>query len=171
MRTPKELTAEKVQDTIHDLISREVVPPYSAFDITEYMLSEYVRVYGSFDGGGKRKFDYDFARKIAGMNLLNLKFSRGAKTKDCKEGMVYLIANPAWPDHLKIGMTIDIGDRLSSYQTYDPFKAYYVKHYEFTLDRRVSEKKLLEDFEIHLVDGEWVKHSDALSIIKVLKTY
>lgn len=171
MRQPKEGTAEKVQKTLDFLIEKEIVPPYKSFDITEEMLSAYVAFYGSLDGGGKRKFDYDFARKIAGMNLLDLKFSRGSKTKDCKEGMVYLIANPAWPDYIKIGMSIDSKNRLASYQTYDPFKAYYIKHYEFTLDRRAAEKKLLDDFQIHLVDGEWVKHSDGWQIIKVLKNY
>ena len=102
---------------------------------------------------------------------MRLKFSRGSKPKDCREGQVYLIANPAWPEHLKIGMTVDTEDRLASYQTYDPFKAFYIKNYEFVLDRRLAEKKLLEDFGVHLAEGEWVKHSDSLEIIKAIRTF
>lgn len=166
-----EVTALKVHRTLDDLVDREIIPPYKSFDITEDMLSEYVKVYGNLDGGGKRKFEYGLARKFAGLNILGLKFSRGSKVKDGKEGMVYLIANPAWPEHLKIGMTIDVDDRLASYQTYDPFKAFFVKNYEFCLDRRVAEQQLLERFDIHLVEGEWIKHSDSLEIIKFLRTY
>ena len=166
-----EATAIKVKSTLDDLITRDIIPPYKSFDITEDMLSEYVRVYGNLDGGGKRKFEYGLARKFAGLNILGVKFDRGSKVRDCKEGMVYLIANPAWPDYLKIGMTIDVDDRLASYQTYDPHKAFYIKNYEFCLDRRSAEQKLLERFNFHLAEGEWVKYTDSLEIIKVLRTY
>jgi hypothetical protein len=30
-------------------------------------------------------------------------------------------------------------------------------------------EKLLKDFGIHLVDGEWIKHSDSLKIIDVIR--
>jgi hypothetical protein len=162
---------EKGVKTLDILEEAGVVPPYSAFDITEEMIAEAVRVYGTLSLGGNKKFSYNLARKIWGLNLLRLKFSRGAKPKDCKEGAVYLIANPAWPEHLKIGMTVDTESRLASYQTYDPFKAFYIKNYEFCLDRRAAEQQLLERFNFHLAEGEWVKHSDSLEIIKVLRTY
>ena len=166
---------EKSYKTLEILDESGVVPPYVAFDITEDMIAEAVRVYGSLSEEAprkmKRRFDYNLARKIWGLNLLRLKFSRGAKSKDCKEGLVYLIANPVWPDHLKIGMTIDTESRLSSYQTYDPFKAFYIKNYEFCLDRRAAEQDLLEKFNIHVEEGEWVKYSDSAEIIRVLRTY
>jgi hypothetical protein len=162
---------ERIQKTVDILCANNTIPHFSAFDITEEMLDEYIRIYGSLGTGENKKFQKGFARKLAGLELLRLKFSRGAKVKDCKEGMVYLIANPAWPDHIKIGMTVDVAARLDSYQTYDPFKAFHVKHYDFCLDRRAAEKKLLEEYGIHLVDGEWIKYSDALEIIKVVRTY
>ena len=164
--------AKTVNLTIDRMIKEKVIPPFTTFDITEEMLKRYVEIYGSFGGGaGNKKFNYGYARKLAGLNILQMKFYKGAKAKDCKEGMVYLIANPVWPNHLKIGMTVDIDSRLDTYQTYDPYKRFYVKHYDFVLDRRSAEKKLLEDFNIHLVDGEWVKYSDSLEIIKVIRRY
>ena len=161
-----------------DLLSESgIVPSYTTFDITEEMIAEAVRIYGTLSGRieppikKKRNFDYNLARKIWGLNLLRLKFSRGAKSKDCKEGLVYLIANPAWPEHLKIGMTIDTESRLVSYQTYDPFKAFYIKNYEFCLNRRAAEKDLLERFNIHVEEGEWIKYSDSAEIIRFLRKY
>lgn len=163
---------EKSQRTIEILTESGVIPNYVAFDITEEMLEEAIRVYGSLSEGGNKKFDHGLARKIHGLNMLKLKFSRGAKIRDCKEGLVYLIANPAWPEHLKIGMTIDLESRLASYQTYDPFKAYRIKNYEFCLDRRAAEKELLDRFDIRVEEeGEWIRHSDSLGIIKVLRDF
>ena len=132
------------------------------------LIVEYSGETAELVGAGKPD---EYMRKLAGLELLRLKFSRGAKAKDCKEGMVYLISNSSWPGLLKIGMTTDIAARLESYQIYDPYKQFKVEHYDFCLDRRAAEKLLLERFDIHLVDGEWVKISDALSVISVLRNY
>lgn len=160
---------ERIWRTVKILTDSGVVPTYTAFDITETMLDEYIRIYGSLGGGENKKFQKGYARKLAGLELLRLKFSRGALAKNCKEGMVYLIGNPAWPEHYKIGMTVDAAARLDSYQTYDPYKRFHIAHYDFCLDRRAAEKRLLEEFKIHLVEGEWVKHSDGLKIIEVIR--
>jgi hypothetical protein len=172
LSNPKEIgKTERIAETVKILSETGVVPPYSAFDINEDMLAEYIRVYGTLGPKGNGKFQYGYARKLAGLELLRLKFFRGARPKDCKEGQVYLIANPAWPDYLKIGMTVDTEARLASYQTYDPFKAFYIKNYEFVLDRRAAENRLLDEFGVHLEEGEWVKNTDALGIIKVIRTF
>jgi hypothetical protein len=172
LSNPKEIgRTERIAETVRILSETGIVPPYTAFDITEDMLRKYIEVYGSLAPKKNGKFQYGYARKLAGLELLRLKFHRGAKSKDCKEGQVYLIGNPAWPDHIKIGMSVDSDARLDSYQTYDPFRAYFIKHYEFVLDRRAAEKKLLDDFGFHLAEGEWVKHSDALGIIKAIRTF
>src|SRR5277367_2052421 len=96
---------DRIKKTVDILIEKGFVPTYQAFDITEFMLDKYIETYGSIEEGTNKKFQRNYARKLAGLELLRLKFSRGAKVKNCKEGMVYLIANPGWPDYLKIGMT------------------------------------------------------------------
>jgi hypothetical protein len=172
LSNPKEIgRTERIAETVRLLSDADIVPPYTTFDITEEMLSEYIRIYGSLAPKSNGKFQYRYARKLAGLELLRLKFHRGAKPKDCKEGQIYLIGNPAWPDHIKIGMSVDSEARLDSYQTYDPFKAFYIKNYEFVLDRREAEKKLLDDFGFHLEEGEWIKHSNSLEIIRTLRTF
>lgn len=159
------------RETLDRLVSEGLVPSYTAFDITERMLEKAIEIYGEIGGRGNRKFNRNLARKIHGLNLLKLKFSRGAKLRDCREGMVYLAANPCWPNYLKVGMTIDLDARLDSYQTYDPFKRFYVKHYEFCLDRRTAEKELLQELDIHLAGGEWIKYSKSVEVIRLLRRF
>lgn len=171
MSNPLESLTEKSLRTIEYLIKQGIVPAHRInFDITEHMLENAIRIYGQM-GNGNGKFNFHLARKLHGLNLLMLKFSRGAKLKDCKEGMVYLIANPCWPAYLKIGMTIDLDARLKSYQTYDPFQRFYVKNYEFCIDRRLAEKELLEKFQFHLSSGEWIKHGYSNEVIRTLRRY
>ena len=170
MSNPLDRLNERTLKAIEILSTEGVIPPYMAFDITEEMIAKAIALYGKLGPPGNGKFEWNFARRIWGLNLLKLKFSRGCLIKNCKEGMVYLIRNPAWPDYLKVGMTIDIDSRLSSYQTYDPHKAFRIDRYEFTLDRRQAEKELLDQFQIHLVDGEWIKHSDGLQVMRVLRS-
>lgn len=65
-------------------------------------------------------------------------------------------------------MTIDLDKRLESYQTGDPFRKYYVKHYDFVLERRNAEKEILTNYSINIENGEWLSDVDALEVIKSL---
>jgi len=58
-----------------------------------------------------------------------------------KEGYVYAITNPAWPDWIKIGKAIDAEDRLGSYQTSSPMRDYKLIHSIYFDDRSAAEKK------------------------------
>jgi len=171
LSNPLESINVRSRKTLELLNKRGIVPEFMAFDITEEMLAKAIDIYGEVGGTGNGRFNYGLARKIHGLNLLRLKFSRGAKLRDCKEGMVYLIANPCWPAYLKIGMTIDTEARLASYQTYDPFQRFYIKHWEFCLDRRAAEKELLERCDVHLAQGEWIKYKRSAEIINILRRY
>jgi hypothetical protein len=95
----------RIKHTVDSMIKSNVIPVEGLFDITEFMLSSYVELYGCIHNGELvRKREIEFARKLAGLNLLKLKLARGGSPTTCKEGLVYLITNPAWPDHLKVGM-------------------------------------------------------------------
>ena len=58
-----------------------------------------------------------------------------------KEGYVYVLSNPAWPDWVKVGMAIDAEDRCNSYQTSSPFRDYQLHYQAYTEDRRDLEKQ------------------------------
>lgn len=160
--------------TLKLLEDDETIPKSGIFDITESMLTYYIEKYGSLTknpGTGLiKKHEINFARRLAGLNLLKHKMSRGGSAATCKEGLVYIIANNAWPEHLKIGMTTDLVKRLASYQMYDPFKKFYVKNYEFVFNRRHTEETILKIFNIHLESGEWIKYSESAKIIQCVRT-
>lgn len=77
------------------------------------------------------------------------------QTKDVydqvKEGSVYVMGNPVWPDWVKVGMAVDAEDRLNSYQTSCPFRDYMLYYSYKAKDRRKAESeahsKLDEKFE------------------------
>ena len=61
------------------------------------------------------------------------------KLDSIKEGYVYAITNPAWPEWVKIGMAIDADDRCNGYQTSSPFRDYVLEHIVLSSDRREAE--------------------------------
>ena len=78
-----------------------------------------------------------------------------------KEGYVYIITNPAWPDWVKSGMAVDAEDRLNGYQTSSPMRDYKLEYSVKSKDRRKSEKEahtkaLRKCDDAH---GEWFKMS------------
>lgn len=88
-----------------------------------------------------------------------------------KEGYVYAISNPAWPDWIKIGMAVDADDRCANYQTSSPFRDYYVEAKQFTKDKSKLEAKAhKEAAKLGLKYGEWFKIGKlrAISLIKSL---
>lgn len=81
------------------------------------------------------------------------------------EGQVYIAANPAWPEWVKVGMAVDAEDRLNSYQTSCPFRDYVLYYSYNTEERRKAESKahykLAKQFERR---NEWFKCSPAEAI-------
>jgi len=99
-------------------------------------------------------------------------FSALQKDVQVKEGYVYVITNPAWPDWVKIGMAIDAEDRLNGYQTSSPMRDYELVHAIQTPDRaraeRVAHKAAAMCGERK---GEWFKipNSEAVTILQHIK--
>ncbi|AAQ81440.1 hypothetical protein 44RRORF121c [Aeromonas phage 44RR2.8t] len=89
-------------------------------------------------------------------SLLNVKYNRLGKASSIREGYVYVLTNPAWPGHFKIGSTISVYDRLATYQSYSPFRDYKIQTYFFTHDRFKTEKQLHFMFG---ANGEWVDNT------------
>ena len=75
---------------------------------------------------------------------------------EAKEGQVYIIYNPSFPNWCKVGMAVDAEDRLKQYQTSSPHRDYkLVKCYD-AYDRRETESKAHAELEKHYKrKGEW----------------
>lgn len=79
---------------------------------------------------------------------------------------IYLIKNSAWEGYLKVGRTIDIKDRLKSYQTGSPFRDYELVYLKKVKDPYTIEEYFRENFEcLH----EWVL-IDEEHAIKIIET-
>ena len=85
-------------------------------------------------------------------------FTALQKDEQVKEGYVYAICNPAWPEWIKIGMAIDAQDRLNGYQTSSPMRDYVLVYDIYFLDRLAAERKAHKVAERYgKRQGEWFK--------------
>lgn len=145
------------------LVARKIFKELSLegeFIITPEVLDQYQELYIENTGTKGRKLsksNREYNRKIAALNLVKIKRELGLKIK---EGFIYIIENPAWPNMYKIGMTIDTEERLNSYQTYSPKRDYKIRGYRFVQDRRVAEKELHKLLESERQLGEWFELPD-----------
>lgn len=121
------------------------------FDITFELIDKYIEIYSSISSKSGTKFDLRLARKIASMFLVEYKLYNKLP---CKEGFAYIISNPAWPNHYKVGMSKHVKKRLSTYQTYSPFRDYKLEWFGFWFDAKLGEKALRACFNIE--SHEWV---------------
>ena len=158
---------DKGQYVLLYMQQHNMLPVEGAFVITEDLLALYMKTYGNLFSSKKglknKKQQTILARKIAGLTFLK-ELRRRNCLNQTTAGLVYMISNPAYPEHVKIGMTIDLETRLNSYQTYDPYRQFTVEHYEFVLDRRYTETKILNSFHVDVENGEWIKRPKATTI-------
>ena len=93
-------------------------------------------------------------------------FTALQKDERVKEGYVYAISNPAWPEWIKIGMAIDAEDRLNGYQTSSPMRDYRLIYSIATQDRgrleRIAHKAAAKCGE---KQGEWFKITGEQAIV------
>lgn len=168
------MITEKEQLVLLEMIKHRIIPSEGLFEITEQhlraYLSTYHRLFGSTNKSTTNKTNTKFARRLAGRTILNVLFNRGAKFTDVDSGLIYLIENPSYPLHYKIGVTIQLNKRLAQYQTYDPYRAFSVAKYDFTIDRYAKEKELLKYPDIYNEQGEWVLRDNAKEVFEKLIT-
>lgn len=163
---------KKAKLIFETMIQRSLLPETGEFLIDDKLLNMSVTIgaelFSKKSSESKRKpSDIRLHKKIAGLNflfLLNERISEREvlqvkKSSNIKQhcGVVYVIANPAFPDYLKIGITKNLQKRLSSYQTYDPYRQFTVIKTIFVANIRNAETQLLEKFRImDAYTGEWV---------------
>lgn len=153
-----------------ELIRTGVLPKSGEFLITESLIeASYVagaKLFGASNKKNRTPSDIRFHKRIAGLNFQALNKERATtavvstkvatKIKQ-KSGFVYLIKNPAFPNHVKVGITKNLTKRLQVYQTYDPNRGYIVVKSVYVEDSKKLEAKLLTLFRNRdIFNGEWV---------------
>lgn len=163
-----------IQDTLKYLEKEGKIPTIGAFEVTEDLIADYFLAYAIVNNkisGTSSKSNTKFARRLAGLNLLKENINRGTKPTDIRAGHVYLISNPAFPIHYKIGVSFDVHKRLSGYQTYSPYRDFILEKYDFVVDKYKIEKLLLNHPLLIKANGEWVERSNAEQVFNDLATY
>lgn len=106
------------------------------------------------------------------LTLLNVKYYlNGNMAKGIKEGFVYIVTNPNFPNHIKVGSTVNVNDRLKQYQTYSPFRDYNLESYYFSYNRLKTERELISKFG-GKYGNEWVlKDRKIFELFRVKRNY
>jgi len=118
-----------------------------------------------------RKPNRNFEYSIPTLDLVETSIVREARNDD-GSGFIYAIVNTAWENWVKIGKTIDLNQRLSSYQTYSPLKDYQLLHNINVVKRHLSETyihRLAEDITEQPSSGEWFKISEKKEIFRLFE--
>ena len=93
------------------------------------------------------------------------------KHKKGNQGYIYVITNPAWKGYYKIGQTINLTKRLSTYQTSSPLRDYSYLSTREVKDMDKAESLLLEELKkFYEVKGEWVLASKVEYILHRMET-
>jgi len=100
-------------------------------------------------------------------------FSSFVNYASSPEGDVYIITNKAWPEWVKIGKAIDAKDRLKSYQTGDPLRAYELYHSVAKENRHTAEVEAHKALEALSEDrkNEWFKVDLATAVSCIEATH
>lgn len=84
-----------------------------------------------------------------------------------RAGFVYIVANPAWPEYVKIGMAIDTTKRLVGYNVNSPHKDFSLVYSAAVADRAYCEEQILDQMKPYRAKGEWFKISPDRAIVLV----
>ncbi len=155
--------------------TNDKTPPYVVREPNNYVFEEGEWWYTGFKGGRYRadaqhrknnKRMWVNGKYIASSHPLHkpgryktftdAAFDSLAKYELSREGQVYIITNPNFPEWVKVGMAVDSEDRLNGYQTSSPFRDYALFTCWLVTDRRSAESEahsLLE--KTYGRKGEW----------------
>lgn len=167
----QEKSVDTIKLVINTLISEKNIPERGPFEVTDYLLECYFFTYKrltSTTSGTTTNSNTKYARRLAGLNLLKENIKRGVKASEIKAGHTYLISNPAFPLHYKIGVSYDVHKRLSQYQTYSPYRDFKLVKYDFVQDKFKIEQQLVNHPLLHRENGEWVLKDNAVEVFNDL---
>jgi hypothetical protein len=151
-----QITSYEITDVLVKTIYHNYILPKYPNSIPNQTISSTIKLYNK---------QYSFIQR----DLLKIKYKQNnLSAKGIKEGFVYAISNPAFPDYVKIGSSIDVYSRLDTYQTSSPYRDYELISYFFSYNRLDDEKQLINSYKHN---GEWCKvaKDDIVDYIKLKK--
>jgi hypothetical protein len=101
--------------------------------------------------------------------------SRSCNYKEKCNGFIYIIGNPAWPNHIKIGRAKDVHKRLGVYNTSSPLRDYYCHFSVYVEDCAVIERLMYSKYDMmhEWCEADWrdamadlINYSEIVSDVK-----
>lgn len=102
-----------------------------------------------------------YERALASVSLYF--FKNGIKSTI---GYVYLVSNPAHPNHIKVGYSQDAESRLLAYQVSTPYKDFKLEKYIIVRNAYKLEQSVLHECDTLVENGEWIKCVDVKQIFE-----
>ena len=88
--------------------------------------------------------------------MVNKKQDKRKYETEIKTGYVYVFGVDAYPNHVKIGMSIDVEKRKESANTWTPFRDFIYHGKVFSSDKRKLESKVHHKLKDHVATSrEW----------------
>lgn len=148
-RYDRYLIREGVHDTLFDVSDDLVKAIYFKYEYPKFKLQYLDLTENQYDKLISTQLNY------TRLSFLRVKYYRnGNSAKEIKEGYVYCVTNPAFVGYFKIGSSIDVKKRLSTYQSYSPRRDFNLESYYFSHDRFKEEKAYHDAL---CAEGEWIE--------------
>ncbi len=85
------------------------------------------------------------------------------------KGYIYCITNPSWENYYKIGLSVDVVKRLSSYQTGSPLRDYIIERSWYVSNMNNVEEILHEAFKGYRAGGEWFTYESKDKLLTMIE--
>lgn len=174
---------DKAKQIFNVMIDRGFLPREGSFEVTKDLIDishDIGNELFSQNGRKQKPSDLRFRKRISGLTLMHLKSERDAVEENftlkksrlihtC--GFVYIIKNPNYIGHFKLGITSDVEKRIKSYQTYDPNRSFYVDKKYFVENTRKVENYLISMFSnFDVNNGEWLENKEYKKVVDYLES-
>lgn len=86
-----------------------------------------------------------------------------------EDGFLYIVTNPSHPGFVKVGVTQNISERLRTYQTSDPARAYKMEFHLYHPNAYKAEQELKETMKMFAKSrkNEWYEVSIPMAISRL----
>lgn len=95
--------------------------------------------------------------RLAAINLLKYRDSKGLNTRRSRESFVYLIQDTKNPKYIKVGKSIEPHRRLSEANCFSPEKSFIILRWFYCEDAYLVENLVHRTFKDFNSSGEWFK--------------
>lgn len=108
--------------------------------------------------------------RMAALNILKYKHHLGLN-KDLRESFIYIIADDKFPNHYKIGRTIEPEKRVIDCNVFSPYKSFRLVSWLYSDEAVLDETVFHEIFREDRTSGEWFYFQNVEIVRSLMEKY